>query len=83
MWARRIEKGGKPGSFRVFENSTVEEETAEVKKMGYNEVKSMVGKRNTLLAANTFCFHKRGLGVKGSYRRTLTTQYRPVAFGVY
>tara|TARA_Y100000593_G_scaffold94886_2_gene196920 strand:- start:1476 stop:2432 length:957 start_codon:yes stop_codon:yes gene_type:complete len=83
LWIRRIEEGGKPGSFRVFENSTVEEETTEVLRLGYQKPVPMVGKKNTLLAANTFCFHKRGMGVEGSYRRTLTSQYRPVAFGVY
>ena len=83
LWVRRIEDGGKPGSFRVFEQSTMEEENQEVLRLGYNLPISMPGKKNTLLAANTFCFHKRGIGDLGSYRRTLTSQYRPVAFGVY
>jgi hypothetical protein len=83
MWSRRIEKGGKPGSFRVFENSSIEEEEEEVLRLGYEGTKMMLGKKNSLVAVNTFCFHKRGVSTQGTHRRTLTTQYRPVAFGVY
>jgi hypothetical protein len=71
------------GSFRVYDRSTTEQEEEEVKRLGYEPPLAMAGKKNTLLAANTFSLHKRGLGVEGSYRRTLTSQYRPVAFGVY
>lgn len=83
FWKRRIEFGGKPGSFRVFENSTLEEEKGELSRLGFSQTASCVGKKNTLLIANTFGYHKRGIGEVGSFRSTLTSQYRPVAFGVY
>ena len=83
LWDYRVQKNGTPGSFRILEGSTEEEERSELQRLGYSTNKVMVGKKNTLLAANTYCFHKRGIGEKNSYRRTLTSQYRPVAFGVY
>jgi len=83
LWTRRIEEGGKPGSFRVFEDSTIQEEDEELKRLGFSRKISCVGKKNTLLVANTFGYHKRGIGKVGSFRSTLTSQYRPVAFGVY
>ena len=83
LWHRRIEKGGKPGSFRVYENSTPEEETSEIKRLGYDDIIAFSAPANTLIAVNTFGYHKRGYASEGTYRRTLTTQYRPVAFGEY
>ncbi len=83
LWNRRIESGGKPGSFRVFENSTIKEEDQELRRLGFSNKISCVGKKNTLLVANTFGYHKRGIGTVGSFRSTLTSQYRPVAFGIY
>ena len=83
LWNKRIESGGKPGSFRVCENSSVAEEREELSRLGFVETMSMTAPKNTLLIANTFGFHKRGTGDVGSFRSTLTSQYRPVAFGVY
>ena len=83
LWNRRVQNNSHPGSFRIFENSSSEEEAAEIDRLGYKNIKAMVGRKNTLLAANTYCFHKRGMGKKNSYRRTLTSQYRPFAFGDY
>ena len=74
---------GEPGAFRVYENSTIKEENDEVKRLGFNEVKSFSAPKNTLVIANTFGFHKRGMGEIGSIRSTLHTQYRPKAFGIY
>ena len=83
LWGYRVQKNGNPGSFRILEGSTEEEERSELQRLGYSTNKIMVGKKNTLLAANTYCFHKRGIGEKNSHRRTLTSQYRPLAFGDY
>ena len=82
LWNKRIQSGGKPGSFRVHENSTTEEEDLTIKKMGY-EAKAIVGKKNTLVAANTFGFHKRGIAPLKATRETLSIEYRPQAFWKY
>jgi len=82
MWKKRIQVGGKPGSFRVHENSTIDEELKTVMAMGFKTM-PIVGKKNTLIAANTFGFHKRGLAVPKASRETLAIEYRPQAFWIY
>lgn len=82
IWKKRIQSGGKPGSFRVHENSTIEEEKQTLKNMGYKSIET-VGKKNTLVAANTFGFHKRGIAAPQTYRETLSIEYRPQAFWKY
>ena len=82
LWNKRIQLGGKPGSFRVYENSTSDEENLVIKNMGY-QVKPIIGKKNTLVAANTFGFHKRGFALPKTSRETLSIEYRPQAFWKY
>ena len=82
IWKKRIQAGGKPGSFRVHENSTTEEEEQTIKKMGFQAI-PIVGKKNTLVVANTFGFHKRGTATAGTHRETLSIEYRPQAFCNY
>ena len=53
-----------------------------LKNMGYKSIET-VGKKNTLVAANTFGFHKRGIAVPQTYRETLSIEYRPQAFWKY
>jgi len=82
LWKRRIQNGGKPGSFRVYENSTQQQEHDAIRNMEY-DIKELVGKKNTLIAANTFGFHKRGIAIPKSERATLAIEYRPQAFHIY
>ena len=83
LWLRRAETNGKPGSFRIYNNSSTDIELKELKRMGYENSMSCCAPKNTLVIANTFGYHKRGIGEKGTFRSTLTSQYRPVAFRVY
>ena len=83
LWLKRAETNGKLGSFRVHNNSSTDIELKELKKMGYETSVSACDSKNTLVIANTFGYHKRGIGKVGTFRSTLTSQYRPVAFGVY
>lgn len=82
LWKTRIQSGGKPGSFRVHENCSIEKEINKIKSMSY-KIKEVVGKENTLIAANTFGFHKRGIAEPGTSRETLSIEYRPQAFCLY
>ncbi len=82
LWKERIQKGGKPGSFRFFENSSTEQEETKLKASGL-DFKEMIGKQNTFVAANTVGFHRRGHAKPGTSRVTLTIEYRPQAFVVY
>jgi hypothetical protein len=82
MWKRRIQEGGKPGSFRVHERSPLEEENNVIRDMGY-QIKELIGKKNTLIVANTFGFHRRGPATPGTMRETLSIEYRPQAFQLY
>jgi hypothetical protein len=79
LWRQR---DGKGGSFRVLKDSTVEEEDIFIKNMGYTPL-PMVGKKNSLVVADTFGLHKRGLGDIGTYRSSLTLEYRPQPFYIY
>jgi len=83
LWSRRIESNGNPGSFRIYNNSPTDIELKELKRMGYKTSMSACASKNTLVIANTFGYHKRGIGKEDTFRSTLTSQYRPVAFRVY
>ena len=83
LWRHRVQSNGVPGSFRIYENGTVEDEEKEIKKLGYDNLVMCEGKKNTLVAANTYAFHKRGLGLPNTERNSLSIQYRPLAFGDY
>lgn len=83
LWNSRIQLSGQPGSFRVFEGGTEIDESAEIDRLGYKKPVVCSGKRNTFVAANTYAFHKRGMGSTGTERNSLSIQYRPWAFGNY
>jgi len=83
LWRKRAEPNGRLGSFRIHSNSSTDIELKELKRMGYEANISSCAPKNTLVIANTFGYHKRGIGEVGTFRSTLTSQYRPVAFGVY
>ncbi len=83
LWQKRIQANGKPGSFRVCENSSLKEEQREVKNLGYGQIKSFTAPKNTMIIVNTFGFHKRGIGKEGNFRSSMSLNYRPQAFGLY
>ena len=83
LWHTRVQKGGRPGPFRILEGSTEEEELQELERIGYNDIVRLTGAANTLIIANTRGFHKRGEACPGTPRQQLTVQYRSKAFGVY
>jgi len=83
LWNIRVENNGKPGSFRICENSGTQQEMLSIGSMGYEEVQVAVAPKNTLLIADTFGLHKRGTANPNTMRSTLTMQYRPQAFRCY
>ena len=83
LWNKRVERGGKPGSFRIHEGSRDHEEMQALNDVGYKDGYVLSGKKNTLVIANTYGFHKRGMAMPGTMRSTMTFQYRPQAFGLY
>ena len=83
LWNHRVQSNGQPGSFRIYENGSIENEEDELKRLGYNDIIEFDGKKNTLVAANTYAFHRRGLGLPNTERNSLSIQYRPLAFGDY
>jgi len=83
LWHTRVQKGGRPGPFRILEGSTEEEELQELERIGYNDIVRLTGAANTLIIANTRGFHKRGEALPGTIRQQLTVQYRSKAFGIY
>lgn len=83
LWNHRVQSGGAPGSFRVYESGAEEIELQEINRLGLPAAVSCVGGQNTFVAANTYAFHKRGAANVGTERNSLSIQYRPQAFGDY
>ncbi len=71
------------GSFRINEIASYVDEKNQINDLGYREIKSYPSKSNSLLIANPFGFHKRGVGKTGVFRKTIHSQYRRLPFNIY
>ena len=75
LYFQRMERNGVPGSFRICEGDK-QGELKELKDKKFEDPISMVGKKNTLIVANTKGFHGRGRAEKGKKRIKIQSQYR-------
>ena len=82
-YQKSIDHTTKDKSFRLAEFGTEEDEMKAIEENGFAKPIMAEGAANTLVAVNTYGFHKRGKSQPGVERNSLSLQYRPLAFSDY